>query len=162
MPDLDTPILSILRDAGIPFRLLPHQRAATTIQDAAEQRGVLPQQLVKSMLLRDMGGKMALACVPGTASVDPRKVRALLGCRRMTMVDSQHVQSITGYSPGTVTPLSMLGKVPIFFDSALSEFERVNISSGSPMAGVEISYQDLVRFCQPEIANICRDASVQP
>ncbi len=56
MPDLDTPILSVLRDAGIPFRLLPHQRAATTIHDAAEQRGVLPQQLVKSMLLRDMGG----------------------------------------------------------------------------------------------------------
>lgn len=162
MPELDTPILSVLRDAGIPFRLLPHQRAATTIQDAAEQRGVLPQQLVKSMLLRDMGGQMALACVPGTASVDPRKVRALLGCRRMTMVDSQHVQSITGYSPGTVTPLSVLGVVPIFFDPSLSAFERVNISSGSPMAGVELRYQDLANICQPELADICRDHKDDP
>ncbi|CZF78788.1 aminoacyl-tRNA deacylase [Grimontia marina] len=157
MSSIDTPILSILRDAGISHRLLPHASEATTILDAAKQRGVEPDQLVKSMLLRDMGGQMALACVPGTASVDPKKVRDLLGCRRMTMVDSKHVQSITGYSPGMVTPISVFGMLPIFFDPSLADFEHINISSGSPMAGVELRFQDLVDFCGPTIADISRD-----
>lgn len=156
MRDLNTPIVMMLQEAGIEHRLLPHQSAATTILDAAEQRGVHPAQLVKSMLLKDMGGQLALACVPGTESVDPKKVRAALECRRMTCVDSQHVQSITGYSPGMVTPLSVMGMMPVIFDPQLSEYEHINISSGSPMAGVELRYQDLVDFCQPIIADIRR------
>ncbi|MEZ8144665.1 aminoacyl-tRNA deacylase [Enterovibrio sp. FF113] len=159
MPDLNTPIVVMLRDNDIAHRILPHQRAATTILDAADQRGVDPRQLVKSMLLRDMGGQYALACLPGTASVDPKKVRALLGCRRMTCVDSTHVQSITGYSPGMITPIAVLGAMPIFFDPSLSEFEHVNISSGSPLAGIELAYQDLIALCQPVVADICREGT---
>ncbi|MDD1791899.1 YbaK/EbsC family protein [Enterovibrio makurazakiensis] len=158
MLDLNTPIIAVLRDSNISHRILPHDRAATTILDAAEQRGVDPRQLVKSMLLKDMGGQYALACLPGTASVDPKKVRALLGCRRMTCVDSAHVQSITGYSPGMITPIAVLGAMPIVFDPALSDFEHINISSGTPLAGVELAYEDLVALCQPVIADISRDA----
>ncbi|MBV7297807.1 aminoacyl-tRNA deacylase [Enterovibrio paralichthyis] len=157
MPELNTPIIAMLRDAGIAYRILPHQNAVTTVIEAAAERGVEPDQLVKSMLLRDMGGQLALACVPGTESVDPKKVRAALGCRRMTCVDSQHVQSITGYSPGMVTPLSVMGMVPILFDPSLGDFDFINISSGSPMAGVELRYQDLVAFCQPSVVDIRRD-----
>ncbi|KXF80202.1 aminoacyl-tRNA deacylase [Enterovibrio coralii] len=158
MSEIDTPILSILRDANIPHRILPHQRAATSVLDAAEQRGVNPDQMVKSMLLRDMGGVLALACLPGTASVDPRKVRDILGCRRMTCADSGHVQSITGYSPGMVTPLSVMGFMPIIIDPSLEQYEFVNISSGSPMAGVELKFSDLVALCSPTVADIRREA----
>ncbi|WP_028022999.1 aminoacyl-tRNA deacylase [Enterovibrio calviensis] len=158
MPDLNTPIIAVLQGSNIPHRILPHESAATTILDAAAQRGVDPRQLVKSMLLKDMSGQYALACLPGTASVDPKKVRALLGCRRMTCVDSTHVQSITGYSPGMITPIAVMGAMPIFFDPALSEFEHINISSGTPLAGVELAYDDLVTLCQPIVADISRDA----
>lgn len=73
-----TPITQYLDAQQVPYRLLPHATHATTIEAAARQRGIEPAQMVKCILLRDMGDQLALACAPGDRSVDPKKVRALL------------------------------------------------------------------------------------
>jgi len=153
---IHTPLIQFLTDQHIPFRLLPHQRPATTIGDAAQQRGIRPSQMVKAILLRDMGNQYALACAPGDRSVAPQKVRSLLRCRRMTCVDQTDVESITGYKIGTVTPLLLKHHMPIVFDPSLLEEQEVTISSGDRMAGVALSLQDLIKLCQPIIAEICR------
>ncbi len=134
--DINTPLMQFLSSQHILFRLLPHQRPATTIEDAAQQRGIRPSQMVKAILLRDMGNIYALACAPGDRSVDPKKVRALLQCRRMTCVDQSDVESITGYEIGTVTPLLLKRHMPIVFDPSLFEEGEVTISSGDRMAGL--------------------------
>ena len=100
--NLDTKITRYLCAQRVSFRLLPHQSPATTIENAARQRGIFPEQMVKCILLRDMGDLYALACVPGNRSVDPKKVRSLLGCRRMTCVDKEAIKALTGYQIGTV------------------------------------------------------------
>lgn len=84
---ISTPITQYLDAQQVPYRLLPHLTPATTIEDAARQRGIKPNQMVKCILLRDMGDNLALACAPGDRNVDPKKVRALLNWRRMTCVD---------------------------------------------------------------------------
>ncbi len=149
-------ITEFLELQGIPYRLLMHKTEATSIEDAAQQRGIRPAQMVKTMVLRDMGGLYALACVPGDQAVDPKKVRALLDCRRMTCVDLSQVESITGYKAGTVAPLLLKRHMPIFFDQQLLAEDEITISSGSRMAGVALSCQDLIQLCQPQITNICR------
>ncbi|MGR5208048.1 MULTISPECIES: aminoacyl-tRNA deacylase [Vibrio] len=151
-----TPLMQFLADQNIAFRLLPHQRPATTIEDAAQQRGIRPSQMVKTILLRDMGNQYALACAPGDRSIDPRKVRALLQCRRMTCVDQADVQAITGYMIGTVTPLRLKRDMPIVFDPSLLEEKEITISSGDRMAGLALSINDLITLCHPTLADICR------
>ncbi len=153
---IHTPLMQFLADQNITFHLLPHQRPATTIEDAAQQRGIRPSQMVKAILLRDMGNQYALACAPGDRSVDPKKVRALLQCRRMTCVDQADVEAITGYKIGTVTPLLLKRQMPIVFDPSLLEEREVTISSGDRMAGLALSIDDLVQLCQPTVAEICR------
>ncbi|MBA5763860.1 YbaK/EbsC family protein [Vibrio sp. 404] len=138
------------------YRLLQHQTPAISIEDAAKQRGIRQSQMVKAILLRDMGDNYALACVPGNLSVDPKKVRAVLDSRRMTCVDLSVIETITGYQIGTVTPLLLKHPMPIIFDhQILDEFE-ITISSGNNMAGIALSSSDLVELCQPIFANICR------
>ncbi len=153
---IHTPLMQFLADQNIPFRLLPHQRPATTIEDAAQQRGIRPSQMVKAILLRDMGNLYALACAPGDRSVDPKKVRTLLQCRRMTCVNQADVENITGYKVGTVTPLLLKRSMPVVFDPSLFEEREVTISSGDRMAGLALSIDDLVKLCQPTLADICR------
>ncbi|MDF2154109.1 YbaK/EbsC family protein [Vibrio sp. CAU 1672] len=153
---LHTPLMQFLTERRIPFRLLPHQTPATSIDDAARQRGIRPSQMVKAMLLRDMDNDYALACAPGNRSVDPKKVRALLQCRRMTCVDQTDVEIITGYPVGTVTPLLLKTPMPIIFDPSLLLEREVTISSGDRMAGLALSIKDLLRLCQPTLAEICR------
>lgn len=152
-----THITQYLESQQVNFRLLPHQRPAVTIEDAAMQRGIRPSQMVKSIVLRDMSNRYAIACAPGDQSIDPKKVRALLAWRRMTCVSMEQVASLTGYQIGTVVPLLLKTPMTVIFDQQLLSEPEVTISSGSNMAGIALQCDDLIRLCQPRVANICRD-----
>lgn len=152
-----TPLTEYLNQQQVAYRLLPHQTPATTIEDAAIQRGIQTQQMVKSILLRDMGDLYALACVPGNQSVDPKKARAILNYRRMTCVSLTDVPNITGYQIGCVAPLLLLNSMPILMDRKIANQSEVTISSGNNMAGIALSSADLIRLCQPTLMDLCRD-----
>ncbi len=157
MNKLKTPIILFLEQKQVKFHLLPHKTPATSIEDAATQRQCRPEQMVKSILLRDMGNQYALACVPGNRQVDPKKVRAVLECRRMTCVSSNELLDVTGYDLGCVAPLKLSTEMPIVFDSELLKQNDVTISSGSNMAGIGLQLEDLLDLCSPLISNIIRD-----
>lgn len=156
-PVQQTRITQYLDQQQVAYHLLHHQTPATTIEDAAQQRGILPSQMVKCILLRDMGGKLALACAPGDKNIDPKKVRTRLQWRRMTCVDMDQVETLTGYKIGTVTPLLLKTQMPIVFDHQIMQHSLVTISSGSPMAGIALQTKDLIPLCQPVFADIQRD-----
>ncbi|EMQ2876701.1 aminoacyl-tRNA deacylase [Vibrio navarrensis] len=154
-----TALTQYLQQQQVSYHLLHHQRPATSIEDAAQQRGIRPAQMVKCILLRDMSDRYVLACAPGDRSVDPKKVRALFGYRRMTCVDKAEVAEITGYEIGTVTPLLLKTNMPIVFDSTLLSEPWVTISSGNLMAGLKLELKSLLSLCQPQLAAICREPS---
>lgn len=154
---IDTAVTRFLEEEGVDFRLLHHSKPAKTIEEAAQERGVDPKQLVKSILLKDMAGFHVLACVPGPNAVDPKKVRELFGCRRMTCADASDVEKITGLVIGTVAPLGLKRPLPIIFDHQIEQHTKVNISSGDRMAGLELATDDLVILCDPMFGDISRD-----
>jgi len=153
---MNTSVIKYLEKEGVDYRLLPHTKPAKTIEDAAKERGVAPEQMVKSILLRDMSVFHVLACVPGPAQVDPTKVRAMFGCRRMTCADATDVEKVTGLVIGTVAPVGLKHPLPLIFDHAIKKHLKVNISSGDRMAGVELETEDLLMICDPMFADICR------
>ncbi|MEZ9229695.1 aminoacyl-tRNA deacylase [Vibrio amylolyticus] len=153
---LTTPVTEYLDSQQIDYQLLHQTQPTITIEETARQRDVRPSQMVKSIVLRDMGNQYALACLPGDKSVDPKRVRALLNCRRMTCVARNEIESVTGYQAGTVNPLLLKSTMPIFFDSRLLKETTITISSGDPMLGVGLSCQDLIALCNPFVADICR------
>ncbi|CCN83864.1 putative YbaK/aminoacyl-tRNA synthetase-associated domain [Vibrio nigripulchritudo SFn27] len=151
-----TQVTEYLDRQQVSFRLLPHQTPAVSIEDAAQQRGIDPRIMVKCILLKDMGGQFALACVPGDKQADPKKVRAILSSRRMTCASAPEIESLTGYSLGCVTPLLLTTPMPIIFDRQITSLTRVTISSGSNMAGIELLTSDLLSLLSPTFAEITR------
>ncbi|WP_353498733.1 aminoacyl-tRNA deacylase [Vibrio sp. CB1-14] len=156
VPEIETAITQYLTQNGIPFRVLMQQREAVSIEDAAMLRGITPNMMVKTMVLKDMGNHYALACCPGDRQIDPKKVRAALQSRRMTCVDSQDIELLTGYKLGTVTPLLLKTPMPILFDSTLKATSTITISSGERIAGIELALDDLTRQCSPLWSDIIR------
>jgi Cys-tRNA(Pro)/Cys-tRNA(Cys) deacylase len=156
MNNMQTSVIRFLDHEGVDYRLLPHSKPAKTIEEAAQERGVAPEQMVKSILLRDMSGFHVLACVPGPAQVDPTKVRAMFGCRRMTCANAADVEKITGLVIGTVAPIGLKQPLPLIFDHSIKTQLKVNISSGDRMAGIELETDDLLLLCDPMFADICR------
>ncbi|OOE87824.1 hypothetical protein BZG73_00665 [Salinivibrio siamensis] len=160
-PNWQTPVTAALDSAHIRYQILWQSRATQSIEETAKQRGIDPSQMLKTMVLRDMGGRYAVACVPGDQQVSPPKVRQRLGWRRMTLASAQQVQSTTGYARGTVAPLGLSPDLALVFDEQIWDYETVTISSGDPHAGLWVSVKDLLALCQPLRAEICRNRANQ-
>ncbi len=156
MNTFHTRITDLLDAAGIPYRWLIHGEPVFTIEAAARQRGVLIEEMVKSILWRDRRGHYVMACVPGAARVDPKAVQATLGSgwRRLHFASAEEILAVTGCVQGAVTPIGLPDDVPVLFDEAISRLARCNISSGDPRAGLELTAADLVRIARGRFAKI--------
>jgi len=152
----DTAVIRTLDAHGVNYRLLPHDEPVFTVEAAAQQRGVVKEEMVKSILLRDRKGKYVMACVTGDARLDPRAVRAHLGegWRRLRFASVEEIQEVTGFIQGAVAPLGLVNDIPVLFDQGIAKCEKVNISSGDPMAGVELATEDLFRVARAQLAQI--------
>ena len=153
---IKTKITDLLDAQNITYRLLPHSEPVFTVEAAAAQRGVVKEEMVKSILLREKNGeRYVMACVTGEARLKPQAVRAQLeGWKRLTFATSAEIQAVTGCVQGAVAPLCLPDDVPVFFDEIIAACEKVNISSGDPMAGLELAGQDLIKLAGARLAPI--------
>lgn len=151
-----TRITHILDTHNISYRLLPHSEAVFTVEAAARQRGVVKEEMVKSILLRDKDGRYVMACVMGDARVNPKAVRAYLPkeWKRLYFANAEEILTITDCVQGAVAPLGLPDHVPVIFDQAVARQKKVNISSGDPMAGLELDARDLIRVASARLAPI--------
>lgn len=157
---IDTTITRLLDGNGVPYRVLAHREPVYTVDAAVAQRGVPVEQMVKSILLRDREGRYVMACVTGDAQLDPQAVRAVLppDWKRLSFASADEIRSVTGCVQGAVAPLGLPASVRVIFDAAIARQARVNISSGDPVAGLELDPQDLIRLAGARLASIARPA----
>jgi len=154
---VDTKVTRLLDREAVPYTLLPHTEPVFTVAAAAAQRGVVAEEMVKSILLRESrGDRYVMACVLGPARLDHRAVRAALGegWGRLTFAGDDEILAVTGYPRGAVNPLCLPDDVPVVFDTAVPGCRRVNISTGDVMAGLEMAPDDLIRLAQARLAAI--------
>jgi len=154
---VDTKITRLLDSHDILYRILPHAEPVFTVEMAAAQRGVVLEEMVKSILLRERRSqRFVMACVTGDARLNPQAVREhILGeWKRLSFATAEEIGTVTGYVKGAVAPLCLPDNVPVVLDEAFSRCDKVNISSGDPMAGLELRARDLIRLSGATLAPI--------
>ena len=156
MTILHTRITDLLDRHSIPYRVLPHSNPVFTVEAAAQQRGAPVEEMVKSILLRDKNRRYVMACVLGNARLDPKAVRAHLpaGWKRLSFASSAEILAVTRCVQGAVAPLGLPEDVPVIFDEGITLCKKVNISSGDPMAGLELDPRELVSISGAQLAQI--------
>jgi prolyl-tRNA editing enzyme YbaK/EbsC (Cys-tRNA(Pro) deacylase) len=115
--------------------------------------------MVKSILLVDRKGRYVMACVMGETRLDPKAVRAHLGegWRRLHFASPEEIETVTGCVMGAVAPIGLPHDVPEVFDEGLLRWDLVSISSGDPMAGLELRQDDLQSVVGAAIASIAKE-----
>ena len=154
---VDTKTLRLLAAHGVAYRLLPHAGPVFTVAEAAAQRGVVAEEMVKSILLRETGrGRYVMACVLGPDRLDHRALRACLPgeWQRLTFAGDEEITAVSGYPRGAVNPLCLPVDVPVIFDEAIGLCRRVNISTGDLRFGLEMGGPDLIRLANARLAKI--------
>jgi Cys-tRNA(Pro)/Cys-tRNA(Cys) deacylase len=133
-----------LEKLGIPHKVFRHVGQVTSLEQAAQERGQRPGQVVRSILFRLGAGEFALALIAGPAQISWKRLRQHFGRSRLTMATEAEVLAVTGYRVGTVSPFGLPGPIKILIDPGLLKEDEISIGSGIPNTGVIIKTSDLI------------------
>jgi Cys-tRNA(Pro) deacylase len=140
-----TPVGRALAGRGVAVREFRHAGPVTSLEQAAEERGQRPSQVVRSILFRLAADEYAMVLVAGPQQVDWKALRRHLGQSRLTMATADEVRDVTGYEIGAVSPFGLPRPVRVLLDESVLAEDEVSIGSGERGTTVILSTADLLR-----------------
>ena len=154
-----TPATVALTKANVPFTAhgYEHDPAAGSFgTEAAEALGVVPERVFKT-LLAEVDGKLTVAVVPVSGSLDLKALASAVGGKKAAMADPAAAERSTGYVLGGISPLGQRKPLRTVVDESALEFDTVFCSGGRRGFEVELAPADLVRLTAAVTASIGRD-----
>ncbi|PWH17405.1 MAG: hypothetical protein DDG60_02115 [Anaerolineae bacterium] len=139
------PVANVLTALGIPHRIFRHAGPVTSLEQAAQERGQTPEQVIRSIVFRLGEGRFVMVLAAGRAQISWPALRAYLGQSRLTLASEAEVLQVTGYRIGTVTPIGLPAPLRILADEAVFQREEISLGSGEPNVGVIMKAADLRR-----------------
>ena len=140
-----TPVTRELDVKGIPYRFFRHAGPVNSVEQAAEERGMRVEQIVRSILFRTGPGEFVMALIAGTDQISWPGLRRYLGQSRLTMATEDEVLQATGYRLGAVTPFGLPAPMRILVDRSVFAPDEVSIGSGVRSTTVILKREDLQR-----------------
>lgn len=144
MPDMP-PVARALAALNIPHTIFRHAGPVHSLEQAAQERGQQPAQIVRSILFRLAEGDYALVLMAGPAQIDWRTLRRFFGQSRLTTASEAEVLTVTGYPIGAVSPFGLPNPVRVLVDQSVLAQDEVSIGSGIRGVTVILRVTDLMR-----------------
>ncbi len=149
MKSTATPVTEALDGLNIPYRVFVHAGPVKSLEQAAEERGQKPEQIIRSLLFRLSKEDFVMALMAGPQQVDWRILRRTVGEKRLTTASEEEVLRVTGCPRGAVSPFGLPQPLPILADPGIFEPQEVSIGSGVRGTTVILSSFDLRRALPP-------------
>ncbi|MEI2731094.1 MAG: YbaK/EbsC family protein [Dermatophilaceae bacterium] len=147
--------LAALTSSGISFSVTRHERASS-IEHAAQLRGVRPGDIVKTLVVRRGAEDYLFVLVPGDRTFSWPKLRALLGTSRLSMPDAAGAYAVTGYERGTITPFGSTRAWPVVADLGIAG-RTVSMGAGAHGVAVTLAGDAVLQSLRAQVADIADD-----
>jgi prolyl-tRNA editing enzyme YbaK/EbsC (Cys-tRNA(Pro) deacylase) len=133
----------LLEEKGVEYRLIELSDKAVTVEDVVRyaKGGVDPDEICKTIILKDKGGLLHAVFLRGRDRIDFRKLRGVIGKASVAAPDK--VKEAAGVRPGAVCPLTL--DIPLYVDKRVFDIEKVNFGSGNHLYGIELASRDLAK-----------------
>lgn len=144
-----TPAINAARNASIHYTLheYPHDPGSESYgHEAADQLGVAPDRVFKTLVVAIDGKELAVAVVPVSAMLNLKQIARAANGKKAAMADKQYVQRSTGYVLGGVSPLGQKKPLKTFIDDSAEGFDTIFVSAGRRGLEIELSPRDLARL----------------
>lgn len=134
--------------------IIETEHSSSTVELAAQAHGVEPGQIAKTMCLA-VGGKVLLVVASGTARLDNRKIKDVLGGKGR-MLGAEEVAAVTGHPVGGVCPFGLPSALPVYCDVSLRRYGEVVPAAGSTHTAVRIGAERLAALTNAIWVDVCR------
>jgi Cys-tRNA(Pro) deacylase len=142
-----------LEASGVPFTLTQHGPVAS-LEEAAAARGLAPEQILKTIVVRRGEDDFLFVLVPGGRQIAWPRLRALLGVSRLSLPDKEVAREVTGYERGTITPFGALHAWPVIADQRVGGAGKVSIGAGGHGVAATLDADALIAALGARLADV--------
>ncbi|WP_415855259.1 Cys-tRNA(Pro) deacylase [Sinomonas sp. G460-2] len=149
-----TPATAALDAAGVAYTAHPYEHDQSTQSyglEAADALGIEPERVFKTLMV-DVAGKLCVAVVPVSGSLDLKAAAAAFGAKKASMADPAAAERRTGYVLGGISPLGQRQPSPTAIDESALAHRTILVSGGRRGFDIELSPADLVRLTRASVA----------
>lgn len=139
------PVSLTLTALEIPHRVFRHPGPLHSLEQAARERGQIPDQVVRSIVFRVARDEFIMALVAGDRQVAWPILRRYLGQSRVTMASEAEVLTATGYERGAVAPFGLPRPLRILLDDSVLAHDEISLGSGERGVTILLRSADLRR-----------------
>ena len=156
---MKTNAMRILDTLGIHYEIREYEvdPADLSAEHVAEEVGLPPEQVFKTLVARGDRHGVLLAVVAANAELDFKALARLSSNRTVELVSLKEVQPLTGYIRGGVTALAGKRDYPVYVDETIQLFDVVAVSAGVRGAQMLLAPDDYLRATQATFGPIARD-----
>lgn len=130
---------------SIPFTLFTHTGPISSLDEAASERGQIPEQIVRSILFRIGEGLFCMVLIAGPGQISWPRLRAYLGLSRLSLASESEVLAQTGYRVGAVTPMGLPYPIRVLADKNVFAQKEISIGSGQRSTAIIMKSSDLLK-----------------
>lgn len=144
--------LAAIDATGIAHRVTEHG-PVRSLEEAAAARGLTPDRVIKTLVVRRGDDDYLFVLVPGRRSISWPKLRALLGVSRLSMPDADVAMQVTGYARGTITPFGSIRAWPVIADAAVPAGD-VSVGGGAHGTAFTVDSSALIAALAAQVADV--------
>jgi Cys-tRNA(Pro)/Cys-tRNA(Cys) deacylase len=139
------PVSLALNKLGVPHQVFYHSHQLHSLEQAAEERGQRPEQVVRSILFRLAKDEYLIVLVAGPNQIDWKILRQYVGTNRLSMAKKNEVLPATGYPTGAVAPFGLPKPIRTLVDKSVLKEDIVSLGSGVRNVAIILKSADLMQ-----------------
>lgn len=124
------------------LRVIEFRESTKTSELAAKALGVEVGQIAKSLLFLG-DDKPVLVVTSGDVKTDTKKLKKLLGVKKVKFAPMESTLEITSYPAGGVCPLELPQNIDIYLDESMKRFEKVYMAAGTAHSAIPVTFNEL-------------------
>ena len=148
-------IKKILDTEKVAYQIIDHEPVHTSKQ-AAQVRGLSMAEGAKSLLIKS-NAAFFLVILPGNRKLDSKKIKTLLGTKKLRFATPEEVVQIMHCKIGACYPFGEIIGLKTVVDIELSKNTFISFNPGLHDKTIRIRWEDYQKITKPEIKDISKN-----
>jgi Ala-tRNA(Pro) deacylase len=148
-------IHEFLRDAHVPYVVVPHQPAFTAQEEAAATH--VPGRDWAKVVVCFADGEPIEAVLPATLDVDLDRLRRLARASMIRLADEKELNALfPGCEPGAMPPFGPIYGQDVFVDVGLAAEDEIVFNAGTHTEAIRMRWPDFAASVRPIVGRFAQ------
>ena len=151
-----TNVMRVLDQAKLEYKAYAFDtETAPSAMQVANILNIDPARVFKTLVTVGKSGNHYVFVIPAPCELDLKKAAAAVHEKNIEMIKSKELLPLTGYIHGGCSPIAMKKFLKTTIDESCILYDTIVFSAGKIGRQVEMSYEDLHRIIEFDLADLC-------